>query len=382
MRTITDFSSQTFALYVGTIYIIKGVEEISIGFYDNSITNGFASALVAVLFSLTIYWLEKFRNMTFSRGWLRQVLSDYAYPIATIWWTGFCHFPGNLSQLEFKFLPITRAFYPTSDRPWVVDFWNIDVKWVFVAMPYGILMTLLFYYDHNVSSLTAQARHFPLTKPAGFHWDFFLLGITCFVAGILNIPLPNGLVPQAPVHTDSCTWYSEHAVEIRTTNSVSDSNSAPPVIIEKQTTADKVAEQRLSHLIMGFAIIGTMTGPLLGVLGLMPRAIFSGVFFVVGWGSIENNGIITKLLYLLREPRFRQPYDPLEKVPKKQIVHFVGWQLFGWAASIAISQTIGAIGFPVIICALIPLRWILFPRWFTQEGKLPPWCTPPSVQDR
>ena len=179
-------------------------------------------------------------------------------------------------------------------------------------------------------------------------------------------------MPQAPVHTDACTWYSEHAVEIRTTKSVSDSNSAPQVIIEKQTTADKVAEQRLSHLIKGFAIIGTMTGPLLVVLGLMPRAIFSGVFFVVGWGSIESNGIITKLLYLLREPRFRQPYDPLEKVLKKQIAHFVGWQLFGWAASIAISQTIGAIGFPVIICSLIPLRWMLFPRWFTQEGKLPP----------
>ncbi len=75
---------------------------------------------------------------------------------------------------------------------------------------------LLFYYDHvsihihvsafvwielltmrqNVSSLTAQARQFPLKKPGGFHWDFFLLGCTTFVAGILGLQLPNGLVPQ------------------------------------------------------------------------------------------------------------------------------------------------------------------------------------------
>jgi len=51
----------------------------------------------------------------------------------------------------------------------------------------------------NVSSITAQAKQFPLKKPAGFHWDFFLLGCTSFIAGIIGIPLPNGLVPQVHI---------------------------------------------------------------------------------------------------------------------------------------------------------------------------------------
>lgn len=51
-------------------------------------------------------------------------------------------------------------------------------------------------YKQNVSSLTAQAKQFPLKKPGGFHWDFFLLGCTTFISGIIGIPLPNGLVPQ------------------------------------------------------------------------------------------------------------------------------------------------------------------------------------------
>ena len=46
--------------------------------------------------------------------------------------------------------------------------------------------------------------------------------------------------------------------------------------------ATAVVEQRVSHFLMGLGIIGTMTGPLLIVLGTMPRAIFCGVFFVVG----------------------------------------------------------------------------------------------------
>ena len=49
----------------------------------------------------------------------------------------------------------------------------------------------------------AQSSDFPLRKPPGFHWDFFLLGVTTFIAGLLGLPAPNGLIPQAPIHTTS-----------------------------------------------------------------------------------------------------------------------------------------------------------------------------------
>ena len=126
----------------------------------------------------------------------------------------------------------------------------------------------------NVSSLTAQARQYPLKKPAGFHWDFFLLGCTCFVAGIIGLPLPNGLVPQAPVHTDSLTVYETRLDVVET----KDGNEIRKPLVE----ATAVVEQRVSHFLMGMAIWGTMTGPLLTVLSTMPAAVFAGVFFVVG----------------------------------------------------------------------------------------------------
>merc|ERR1712000_260909 len=95
-----------------------------------------------------------------------------------------------------------------------------------------------------------------------------------------------------------------------------------------------------SHFLMALGIIGTMTGPLLTVLHLMPRAIFSGVFFIVGWGSIESNGIVKKILFLLREKRFQQPDDPLLKVRKRAIYHFIGWQLLGWACTVVNTITL------------------------------------------
>jgi hypothetical protein len=115
---------------------------------------------------------------------------------------------------------------------------------------------------------------------------------------------------------------------------------------------------------MGLLIIGTMTRPLLVVLGTMPRAVLSGVFFIVGWGSIEGNGIISNLLFLATEKRFIQPSNPLLKIPKRRILLFTSFQLFTWAASVAISQTIAAIGFPVIVTALIPFRVFVIPRIF------------------
>lgn len=288
--------------------------------------------------------------------------------LATIWWTGFSWIPGRLAQTDLLRIPHTTAFYPTVDRPWLVPFWTLPVKWVFVALPIGILLTLLFYYDHNVSSLTAQAKQFPLTKPAGFHWDFFLLGCTCFIGGIIGIPLPNGLVPQAPVHTESLTVYRD---DLRRTKEREDEPDAEESVHnQKKTVAVEVKEQRISHWLMALGFIGLMTGPLLDVLHTIPRALFVGVFFVVGWPGVGGNGITSNVFFVFRETRFIDPSEPRLTLKKARILYYVLFQLLGVAFSVAISQTIAAIGFPVIITALIPLRWIVLPRIFTEHELL------------
>jgi len=77
-----------------------------------------------------------------------------------MFWTGFSHIPGTLKSADIQRLPHTRAFYPTVPRPWVVDFWNLPVKWVFVAMPVGFLTMLLFYFDHvGQSTNIREVRH-------------------------------------------------------------------------------------------------------------------------------------------------------------------------------------------------------------------------------
>lgn len=95
---------------------------------------------------------------------------------------------------------------------------------------------------------------------------------------------------------------------------------------------------------MGIALIGTMTGPLLIVLHTIPAAVIAGVFFIVGWGSIESNGIVKKIVFLLRERRFIPKHENLLQVKRRKIILYLICEIVPVAACVAISQTISAIG--------------------------------------
>ena len=95
---------------------------------------------------------------------------------------------------------------------------------------------------------------------------------------------------------------------------------------------------------------------------------------------------MAKILYLIREPRFVQRDEPLREIPKQRTLFYLFWQIFGIIATVGVSQTIAGIGasfsqistggcpslttmagFPVLIIALIPLRWKILPMIFTAK---------------
>lgn len=207
---------------------------------------------------------------------------------------------------------------------------------------------------HPVSSLIAQGSEFPLRKPPGFHWDIFLLGCTTGLAGILGIPFPNGLIPQAPFHTNA----------LCVTRQVVDEKAKGHIV----RVTDHVVEQRFSNLAQGLLFLVTMSGPLLVVLHLIPQGVLAGLFFVMGAQALVGNGITQKLLFLARDKELTDATDPLARIDRRLAIWvFVACELVGFGATFAISQTIAAIGFPIIILLLIPFRTWLMPKWFRDE---------------
>ena len=60
-----------------------------------------------------------------------------------------------------------------------------------------------------------------------------------------------------------------------------------------------------------------------------------------------------------------QPKEKLLTIPRRKVLLYIGLQVTGVAACVAVSHTLAAIGFPVLIILLIPLRIFLIPRWFS-----------------
>lgn len=111
-----------------------------------------------------------------------------------------------------------------------------------------------------------------------------------------------------------------------------------------------------------------MTGPLLVVLHLIPHGVLAGLFFIMGFQALEANGITAKLMFLARDRNLTPPGHPLRAVQRRAAIWwFVAVELVGFAATFAITQTVAAVGFPVFILALIPIRALLLPRLFSAE---------------
>jgi len=106
--------------------------------------------------------------------------------------------------------------------------------------------------------------------------DFFLLGCTTFVAGVIGLPAPNGLVPQAPVHTESLcvTKMVPKSTPLSAGGFFEGNVSKAKEKADKdegmKVVRTRLVEQRISHFAMGLLIMGCMSRPLLVVL-YVPR---------------------------------------------------------------------------------------------------------------
>ena len=61
----------------------------------------------------------------------------------------------------------------------VQDMGKLGPGWIAAAAVPALLITILFFFDHNVSAQLAQQPEFNLRKPSAYHWDFMLLGEQC-----------------------------------------------------------------------------------------------------------------------------------------------------------------------------------------------------------
>jgi hypothetical protein len=88
--------------------------------------------------------------------------------------------------------------------------------------------------------------------------------VTTFLAGLLGVPAPNGLIPQAPIHTRALLVHGlpPKAADDEELRSANEQPREVPVA---------VVEQRVSNLAQGSLCLVLLTKPFLHVLNLVPQ---------------------------------------------------------------------------------------------------------------
>jgi hypothetical protein len=240
--------------------------------------------------------------------------------------------------------------WPTPSRPMIIDPSDgIGLKGIFGAIFPAFMLYLLFFIDHNISSILTQAPKYNLVKPSAYHWDFFCLGITIIPCGILGLPPGSGLIPQAPLHTRAL---------------------ATRKIVErygiKQEVTVHVEEQRWSALFQAALMFVVLN--LFVILSWIPKGNLYGIFLYLGVGAMHGNEIFHMITFSFMYAKHR-PSIPIVANVKWSIVQlYTLIQVLCTAAIFGVANfaSVGYL-FPALIMLLVPIRSFLVSRWFSEE---------------
>ena len=145
---VTRFSCDIFGFYVAFIYLQKGIQVLTRQWELSGDTSAFLSIMVALLVLATAYICGAIGNSNLFQRQVRKFIEDYGTPLTIVFFTGFVHI-GRMAGVPVQTLPTSTSFLPTQDRSWFVRFWEINVGDVFLAIPFAVLLTILFWFDHN-----------------------------------------------------------------------------------------------------------------------------------------------------------------------------------------------------------------------------------------
>lgn len=197
-----------------------------------------AVAILWVALCFTTLWLglslNKLTQSPYLTSGVREFCADYALPVSVLAMT--LIYKKFISDIEFtKFSTENRFTWKLYS---VGDLSSSGHSW---ALLLGFCMSLLFFMDQGFGeALTNQPKH-RLTKPGGYHFDLFLVGVINFILTLLGLPWVHGALPHSPLHVTALAEIEE---------SVEDGFVCNQIV--------KVQEQRwssfISHLMIGGSI--------------------------------------------------------------------------------------------------------------------------------
>ena len=215
IRHFTRFSGELFGMLIAVLFMQQAIVG-SISEFERpgvspawALFSGVYSLVLCLLFVFSCMLLSRARSSRLLFGWVRSFLADYSAPFCLIAFTAVSFasqgagggtvpdsIPQRINMPNFLDSTWLKSGYLTASR-----LGEIPVQHAGTAAVPGLIIAVLFYFDHSVSSQLAQMRDLGVVKPPAFHWDLLWISLVTLAFGLLGLPPVNGVLPQAPLHT-------------------------------------------------------------------------------------------------------------------------------------------------------------------------------------
>jgi len=219
---------------------------------------------------------------------------------------------------------------------------------IFCFVP-GLLAAALTFLAHNITARLINKPDNKLRKGPGYHLDLLVLAAINAVCSLLGLP-----------------WVC--AATVRSINHLYALAKKEEVVTNEGFVHEhivRVRETRLASLLI-HALVGASLF-VAAALREVPMSVLFGVFLTMGISSLFTNQFWERIQLLVMQPSLYPPTSYVRQVSRLKLHAFTFLQLVCLGALWGVKESICGVGFPAVVCCLVPLRLYLLPRAFSKR---------------
>ncbi|XP_054165989.1 solute carrier family 4 member 11-like [Oppia nitens] len=301
------------------------------------------SVLFLMLMLFTVWlalFIYDFNKTKYLNSHFREILSDYALPIAVLTTS----FVGSYLFQEIK---AEKFEIIDSFEFKIITFKSLTISSIFVSLVLGFALSLLFFMDQNISAALVNNPSNKLKKGEAYHWDLLVVGVLNIFLSLFGLPWMNGMLPHSPIHARSLADVhrlvdaSGHVTE--------------EVVRARETRVTELA----THALIGVSLF-LIPHP----LDYIPIAVLNGLFLYCAIASLRGNSFVERMLLFITEQTSYPPNHYIRRCPQNVIHLFTAIQIIQSAVLCFFAFSVWPyvqMAYPVVIAILMPIRAKLIP---------------------
>uniref|UniRef100_A0A5S6Q9G3 HCO3_cotransp domain-containing protein n=1 Tax=Trichuris muris TaxID=70415 RepID=A0A5S6Q9G3_TRIMR len=371
MKWATRSTEEIFSIFIAIAFVVESLKALSnnykMFYHDSSCQplsqnsssinftaekssqtkecNREASILYLLLMFGTLWlgsFIYNFRKTPYLTRAKREILADYALPVAVIVMTftgSYCFREVKIEKFDYKHRQPIGTLASISQLP---------LGAIFASMGLGFCLSVLFFLDQNITSAIINNQQNKLRKGSSTHLDLLMVAILNVFLSLFGLPWMHAALPHSPLHLRALADVEER---------VSQGHVHEVITYVRETRLATF----LSHCLIGTSALLLLPMP----LQLIPRSVLDGLFLYMAATSLNGNEMFERIMLLLTEQAAYPPTHYIRRVPQRKIHLFTVCQLlqllvlcsFGLAPYPYIEMV-----FPVVCFSFFPIRHLLIPH--------------------